>query len=104
VPAAIMDIRSLARKHTESCIRSLATIAAKGESESARVAAIGVLLDRGWGKAPQAHTGENGEGDIRVIVRHILDTRDKPAAQAHLASEVSVLPLTIDHRDGESDG
>jgi len=98
------DIRSLARVHTETCIRTLATIAAKGRSPSARVAAATVLLDRGWGKAPQAHTGENGEGDIRVIVRHILDTRDRPAAQAHLASEVSVLPLTIDHRDGDRDG
>jgi len=98
------DIRSLARAHTTSALRTLAVIASQGQSESARVAAATALLDRGWGKAPQAHTGENGEGDIRVIVRHILDTRDKPAAQAHLASEVSVLPLAIDHRDGESDG
>jgi len=104
VSKPVLDIRSLARVHTESCIRSLATIAAKGESESARVTAISTLLDRGWGKAPQAHTGENGEGDIRVIVRHILDTRDKPVAQAHLAPDNSVVHLTIDHRDGESDG
>ena len=100
----VLDIRSLARAHTESCIRNLAIIAAQGESESARVTAISALLDRGWGKAPQAHTGENGEGDIRVIVRHILDTRDKPVPQAHLASDNSVVQITIDHRDGESDG
>jgi len=99
-----LDIRSLARQWTEAAVQQLGGIATHGESEPARVAACIALLDRGWGKAPQAHTGENGEGDIRVIVRHILDTRDRPAAQAHLASEVSVLPLTIDHRDGDRDG
>jgi len=73
------------------------------ERSSDRIAAAREILDRGWGKAPQAHTGENGEGDIRVIVRHILDTRDKPVAQAHLAPDNSVVHLTIDH-DGDRDG
>lgn len=66
------DIRALARTHTDSAVRSLATIAAKGKSESARVAAALGLLDRGWGKAPQAHTGEDG-GDIRVTIRQIIE-------------------------------
>jgi len=35
-------------------------------------AGIAMLWERGWGKAPQAHTGENGEGDIRVTIRHIV--------------------------------
>jgi len=26
------------------------------------VAAAGILLDRGWGRAPQPHTGEDGDG------------------------------------------
>jgi hypothetical protein len=39
---------------------------------AARVAAAGILLDRGWSRAPQAHTGEDG-GDIRVIVRQIVE-------------------------------
>ena len=43
---------------------------------AARVAAAGILLDRGWGKPPQTHTGEDGEGDINVIIRHIVDGRD----------------------------
>ena len=44
---------------------------------AARVSAAGILLDRGWGKATQAHTGENGEGDIRVTIRHILEHIDE---------------------------
>jgi hypothetical protein len=50
------------------------------ESDTARVMAANSLLDRGWGKAPQAITGENGEGGIEVIVRHIIEgaARDVP--------------------------
>jgi len=40
---------------------------------SARVQAAVALLDRGWGRPAQAHTGENGEGDIRVTIRQIVD-------------------------------
>jgi len=76
----IGEIRSLARVHTESVLRTLAAIAAKSESDSARVAACGMLLDRGYGKAPQAHTGEDGEGAIEVVIRHILvGSRNAPA-------------------------
>jgi hypothetical protein len=39
---------------------------------AARVAAAGILLDRGWGKAAQVHSGEDG-GSIRVVIRQIID-------------------------------
>lgn len=39
---------------------------------SARVAAASALIDRGWGRAPVAITGEDG-GPIRVIIRQIID-------------------------------
>jgi len=98
------DIRSLCRAYTPETVRIVAGIVrAKETRDSDRLTGIAMLWDRGWGKAPQAHTGENGEGDIRVIVRHILDTRDKPVAQAHLAPDNSVVHLTIDH-DGDRDG
>ena len=73
------DLRSLARSHTALCIKVLAGIVQNGTSESARATAAGILLDRGWGKAPQAHTGENGEGDIQVVIRHIVEGHDAPA-------------------------
>ena len=76
---AVTDIRSLARAWTPTVIRTLGAIVAKGESEAARVAACSVLLDRGWGKAPQSHTGEDGQGAIQVIIRHIIGGRDAPA-------------------------
>ena len=71
------DLRSLARGQSELCIKVLAGIVSQeAVPPAARVAAAGILLDRGWGKAPQAITGENSEGGINVIIRHIVKGRD----------------------------
>lgn len=59
-------------------IKILAGIAKDGTNDGARVAAAVALLDRGWGKPPQAHTGEDGEGTVCVTIRHILDGKDVP--------------------------
>ena len=92
---ASADLRSLARAQTETCLRILANIARDGESEAARVAACAHILDRGWGKAPQAHTGEDGEGDIRVTIRHIVQGI---AAQPQLEANNNVVHI-IEQRD-----
>lgn len=53
------EIRSLARSHTKSAINVLRTIMNQPDAPaSARVAAAEALLDRGWGKPGQHHTGE----------------------------------------------
>ena len=48
----------------------------KAAPAAARVSAAQALLDRGWGKAPQPHTGEDDK-DIRVTVRNIVEERRK---------------------------
>lgn len=49
------DIRSLARQHTESALRTLVSIMNDEKAPvPARVNAAGYLLDRGWGKAHQS--------------------------------------------------
>jgi hypothetical protein len=63
----------LARAHTEIAIKVLAGIAKDGTNEGARVSAAQALLDRGWGKAPQAHTGEDGEGEIKIVIRRLIE-------------------------------
>jgi hypothetical protein len=42
---------------------------------AARVSAAGILLDRGWGRATQPHTGEDGN-DVRVVIRQIVESDD----------------------------
>jgi hypothetical protein len=58
-------------------LRVLSSIAKSPECPpAARVTAAGMLLDRGWGRAPQEHTGPGG-GDISVVIRHIIDSVDE---------------------------
>jgi hypothetical protein len=79
------DLRSLARGHTALCVKVLAGIVSQeAVPAAARVAAAGILLDRGWGKAIQPHTDEDG-GPLRIIIRRIVDT----------GSEAE--PLVIEH-------
>ena len=84
------DIRSLARSHTSMAIKILAGIAKDGTNEAARVSAAVALLDRGWGKPPQTRTGEDGDGHIRVVIRHITEGRDAPRVIEHETKQIEV--------------
>lgn len=69
------DLRSLARGHTELCIKVLAGIVSQEAiPPTARVSAAGILLDRVWGRPPQPHTGEDDQ-NIRVTIRNIVELR-----------------------------
>lgn len=75
---ATSDIKALARAYTERAMIELARIATQGESESARVAAIKELFDRGYGKATQLIGGD--EDNPLVIVNK--EARDAAVAAA----------------------
>ena len=55
------SLSKLAQRHTEEAIATLVAIMKGGESERARVQAASAILDRGYGRAPQAvqHAGHN---------------------------------------------
>jgi hypothetical protein len=76
-PPHVINLASLARVHTETCIRVLAGYARNSNTEevppAVRVTAIGMLLDRGWGRVQPSSAGEAGAGDIRVTIRHIIE-------------------------------
>ena len=56
-------------------MRSLAAIMRQADAPpKARLQAIAILLDRGWGKPQQARTGEDNK-NIRVTIRHITEGR-----------------------------
>ena len=77
------EIRSLARSHTETAITTLSRIMRSAKAPaSARVAAANALLDRGWGRAAQPHTGEGGEGPAHVtfIMRLHDEAEEGPRA------------------------
>ena len=55
-------------------MRSLAAIMRQADAPpNARVQAIAILLDRGWGKPQQTHTGQ--DGDVRVTIRNITESK-----------------------------
>ena len=60
------ELRDLARTYTNDALETLAQIAQKGESESARVQAASALLDRAWDK-PRATVEAELNNEIRVV-------------------------------------
>jgi len=77
MPKRPADLRSLARSYTQMGVEVLAGIASSSKDDGARVRAVGLLWDRGWGKAPQPHTGADGD-DIRVTIRTIVEGSKAP--------------------------
>ena len=70
---AVVDIRSMARTHTEKALKTLAAIMRQTKAPpAARVAAAQALLDRGWGKPTQVVTGDESGLPITVIHRVIV--------------------------------
>ena len=75
LPLNEMEIRSLARNYTRSMIAVLVGVARQKTAQpGARVAAANSILDRGWGKVKDQSV--DGEGDIKVTIRHILEIAD----------------------------
>ena len=67
----------MARGYTEISIKRLAgyVMPDEGIEDDIRLRAIGMLLDRGWGKPSQDNTHEV-KGEIKVILRQMLDDED----------------------------
>jgi len=64
-------VKALAQQHGPDIIALLYRLAQNVKTPpQARISAAGILLDRGYGKAPQAITGGDG-GPLRTIVEHI---------------------------------
>jgi hypothetical protein len=56
-------IGELARAYTNAALEALAQVMRTGQSETVRVAAATALLDRGYGRPPQAVTGGGRRAD-----------------------------------------
>ncbi len=74
MPRALTEIRSLARSHTRTALNVLVGIMrSKDATAAARVSAANALLDRGWGRAPQAGGPvENGEPPSTQTIERII--------------------------------
>lgn len=77
---ATAEIKELAQQYAPAAIAELARLMKDGESEAARVSAIKEILDRAYGKSPQALTGEGG-GPIQHQVGVSWMTEDQAKAR-----------------------
>lgn len=76
---ATRDIKALAQPYAPEALKTLAQIMRKSESDQARVAASKELIDRAFGKAPQALTGDP-DHPVRVLAeirRTIVDPTER---------------------------
>lgn len=71
---AVTEIRSLARSHTRTAINVLVGVMrAKDATTAARVTAANAILDRGWGKVPQAiQSSDNGLLELIDRIERII--------------------------------
>jgi hypothetical protein len=65
-PKDIGDIKALAKQYTAEAIERL-VYWMRSDEPKASVPAANALLDRGWGKAAQAVTGDDG-GPVKIIM------------------------------------
>ena len=67
---AVTEIRSLARSHTRIALKVLVGVMrSEDATPPARVSAANAILDRGWGKAPQAI--QDGGDSLRELIHRI---------------------------------
>jgi len=69
-PKGYTEFMAACREHTQE---ALAKVVGHMGSSNERISldAAQYLIDRGWGKAPQATTGEGGEGPAEMLIRWI---------------------------------
>ena len=71
---SLTEMRSLARSHTRTAINVLVGIMrSKDATAPARFSAANAILDRGWGKAPQAvQNGDDGGFKVSHKIERII--------------------------------
>ena len=96
-PGIIGEVRDLARTHAEDAIAALAEIAAdRSAPPSARVSAAGELLNRGYGRPPQAIAiaGSASLADQHLAALKILSERAKAGQEARVVEGETVAVLS----------
>lgn len=88
---ATLELKDLARQYTTDAVKELARLATNAESESARVAAIRELLDRGYGRPTQPIGGDPDNPLVMVDA----SPRDKLASRiAGVAAKLGAREVT----------
>ena len=83
-----------AKRYTVDALQTIVTVMKDGrQTGTARTNAANILLDRGWGKAPQTleHTGKNGE-PIKIETLSELELARRIAFALELGARAKAAP------------
>jgi hypothetical protein len=77
---ALTEIRSLARSHTRTVLNVLVGVMRSNDATAAaRIAAANAILDRGWGKPPQAiQNGDDGALELIHRIERVIVHPENP--------------------------
>ena len=96
---ATADVRDLARTHGPAAIKRAARLAGlvdggdgMAESEQAQIAALGIILDRAYGRPSQAHIVQ-GDADNPIETRIELVIVDPSPRSASLPAAANARPI-----------
>lgn len=67
-PKAHTDLMKLARSHSVEALETVVAIMRNRRHPKLALKAAELILDRAWGRVPQAITGEGGEGPVKISV------------------------------------
>ena len=103
MPKNLGHIESLARSHTDTAIRVLASIMNDTTQPGmTRIAACKQLIDRGWGKASETHHIDvNGETTLLKVVNeivHVYETRE----EIEFTDQTPLLEINPSKKDGNT--
>jgi hypothetical protein len=84
-PGGVSEVRremqELARLHSVEAIETAVRIMRTGKSETNRLAAVSIILDRGWGKPKQSVAVEDQGRTLEDILIEIWAAKHAAAAQ-----------------------
>lgn len=80
MPKTVTEIRSLARGHTRTALNVLVGVMRNTKAPPpARIAAANAILDRGWGRAPQAiANGDDGALELIHKIERVIVHPENP--------------------------
>lgn len=86
--------RIIALRHAERAISRLAYLIDNAENEQAQIAACKEILDRAYGKAPQAVVGEDGGPvEVRKTIEVVIVDPAKGGGSARIPALIDASPV-----------
>ena len=103
LPRAYKEMARLARSHSTEAIERLVELMRDKRNKGISLKACEIILDRAWGKAPQAIAGEAGEGPVKLQYEVSWKHADDGAVTIDLEPKKEMVLIGHDEGSEEED-